>query len=87
MQDDAPDLFDVDTGVLEVPMMIRVADQTRPVHFTTYAVLTTSNLRFETKHVDFGFCTIYEEVTHTVQLTNCSKLPQNFGFINVPDVS
>jgi len=66
-------------------MMIRVADQTRPVHFTTYAVLTTSDLKFETRHIDFGNCTIYEQVTHSVKLTNCSKLPQNFGFVNVPD--
>ena len=67
-------------------MIITVADQTRPVPFTVHAVVTTSDLEFDVTDIDFGHCTIYESVKATVLLTNKSILPQQFGFMGIPQV-
>ncbi|XP_077980899.1 cilia- and flagella-associated protein 74-like isoform X2 [Glandiceps talaboti] len=77
--------FDNETGVLEAPMTIRVADQTAPVPFTVHAVVTNSDMEFDTDFIDFGFCSIYESVVTTVKLTNKSILSQSFGFVSIPD--
>ncbi|XP_041480750.1 cilia- and flagella-associated protein 74-like [Lytechinus variegatus] len=82
---DAAKFFDEETGVLEVPTIIKVADQTRPVPFTISAVVTKSDFEFDVDSIDFGFCTIYESVIATVKLTNTSVLSQKFGFVNLPD--
>ena len=42
LYDEAGKYFDRETGVLEAPMTIRVANQTRPVPFTLHAVVTNS---------------------------------------------
>ena len=60
--------------------------QTRPVPFTVHAVVTNSDLEFDHTNIDFGCCTIYEAVKQTVTLTNHSILPQQFGFVGIPDV-
>ncbi|EDO49993.1 predicted protein, partial [Nematostella vectensis] len=83
--EDCKEYFDPETGVLEAPMVIRVADQTRPVPFTVRSVVTSSDIEFSVKELDFGFCTVYESVRHTVTLTNKSVLPQPYGFCGVPD--
>ncbi|XP_043918878.1 cilia- and flagella-associated protein 74 isoform X1 [Protopterus annectens] len=85
LPEDAAQYFDKDTGVLEAPMTIYVADQTRPVHFTVHAVVTTSDLQFDKTEVDFGYCSIYESVQTSIQLTNKSILPQEFGFLGIPE--
>ncbi|XP_052759795.1 cilia- and flagella-associated protein 74-like isoform X2 [Mya arenaria] len=77
--------FDKDTGVLEAPMTIRVADQTAPVPFTLTAVVTNSEMAFDVSEIDFGCCTIYESNKTTIKLTNMSILPQEFGFVGHPD--
>ncbi|XP_031724564.1 cilia- and flagella-associated protein 74 isoform X4 [Anarrhichthys ocellatus] len=82
---DAKKLFDSDTGVLEVPMMVQVAGQVKPVHFTVHAVVTSSDLQFDRTEVDFGFCSIHRSVKSSVRLTNLSLLPQDFGFLGVPE--
>ncbi|KAM8927645.1 cilia- and flagella-associated protein 74 [Pelodytes ibericus] len=82
---DAGTYFDKETGVLDAPMNISVADQTRPVPFTISAVLTTSDLEINPTEVDFGHCTISEAVRCTVQLTNKSILPQDYGFVGIPE--
>ncbi|XP_069466272.1 cilia- and flagella-associated protein 74 isoform X2 [Ambystoma mexicanum] len=83
--DEAGTYFDKETGVLELPMVISVADQIKPVLFTVHAVVTTSDLEISPAEVDFGFCTIYEAVQTTVKITNKSILPQEFGFVGVPE--
>ncbi|KAK1117826.1 cilia- and flagella-associated protein 74-like [Acipenser oxyrinchus oxyrinchus] len=83
---DAGGYFDKETGVLEVPMTIHVADQTRPVLFAVHAVVTASDLGFDRKEVDFGHCSIHESVQASVHLTNKSLLPQEFGFVGIPKV-
>ena len=60
--------------------------QTRPVPFTVHAVVTNSDMAFDVSDIDFGCCTIYEAVTKTVKLTNYSMLPQQFGFLGIPEV-
>ncbi|XP_002663289.3 cilia- and flagella-associated protein 74 isoform X1 [Danio rerio] len=81
---DAKSFFNEDTGVLEVPLTVQVADQVKPVLFTAHAVVTSSDLRFDRSEVDFGHCSIYECVQTAVRLTNCSLLPQEFGFVGIP---
>lgn len=60
--------------------------QVQPVHFTVHAVITSSDMQFDQTKVDFGFCSIHESVRSTVRLTNLSMLPQEFGFLGVPEV-
>ncbi|XP_072537127.1 cilia- and flagella-associated protein 74 isoform X2 [Salminus brasiliensis] len=81
---DAKSLFDQNTGVLEVPLVIQVADQVRPVPFTVHAVVTNSDLEFDRTEVDFGHCSVFESVRTSVRLTNRSLLPQDFGFVGIP---
>ena len=50
------------------------------------AVVTTSDMEFDVSDIDFGYCTIHESVKRTVKLTNHSILPQQFGFIGLPEV-
>ncbi|PAA60217.1 hypothetical protein BOX15_Mlig021187g1 [Macrostomum lignano] len=83
--DAAGEFFDPATGVLEVPLTIRVAEQTRPIEFTAVAVVTGSDLEFDVDGLDFGCCTIYESAVRTIRLTNNSLLPQKFGFVGLPD--
>ncbi|XP_029292469.1 cilia- and flagella-associated protein 74 isoform X3 [Cottoperca gobio] len=81
---DAKKLFDRDTGVLEVPVTVQVAGQVKPIHFTVQAVVTSSDLRFDRTEVDFGCCSVYNSVKSSVRLTNMSLLPQEFGFVGIP---
>ncbi|KAJ8386870.1 hypothetical protein AAFF_G00165710 [Aldrovandia affinis] len=85
LPEDAERFFDRETGVLEVPMSIQVADQVRPVPFTVHAIITTSDLEFDRTEVDFGHCSIFESVQTSVLLTNHSLLPQDFGFLGIPE--
>ncbi|XP_078615785.1 cilia- and flagella-associated protein 74-like [Branchiostoma floridae x Branchiostoma japonicum] len=85
LSEDAPKSFDKETGVLEAPMVIRVADQTRPVPFTIQAIVTSSDFEFDRKDIDFGFCSIYESVKTTIKLTNKSILAQPYGFVSLPE--
>ncbi|XP_041712166.2 cilia- and flagella-associated protein 74 isoform X1 [Coregonus clupeaformis] len=82
--EDAKMFFDGETGVLEVPLTVEVADQVRPVPFTVHAVITSSDLCFDRTEVDFGHCSIYESVKTSVRLTNLALLPQDFGFLGIP---
>nr|XP_015822445.2 cilia- and flagella-associated protein 74 [Nothobranchius furzeri] len=82
---DAEKYFDNDTGVLEVPMTVKVAGQVQPATFTVYAIVTSSDLQFDQTEVDFGDCSIYNPVRSSVCLTNMSILPQDFGFPGVPE--
>ncbi|XP_073675909.1 cilia- and flagella-associated protein 74 [Garra rufa] len=79
---DAKNFFNKDTGVLEVPLTVQVADQACP--FMVHAVITSSDLQFNHTEVDFGHCSIYESAQITVRLTNSSLLPQEFGFVGNP---
>ncbi|XP_044137811.1 cilia- and flagella-associated protein 74 [Bufo gargarizans] len=85
LSQDAHAYFDKETGVLEAPLTISVVDQTRPVSFTVHAVVTTSDLEISPKEVNFGHCTIYEAVQASIQLSNKSILPQEFGFMGIPE--
>ncbi|XP_023555348.1 cilia- and flagella-associated protein 74 isoform X2 [Octodon degus] len=84
LPEDAGNYFDKDSCVLEAPMTIWVADQTKPVGFTVHAIVTTSDLELRPSTVDFGYCTIYEAVRVSVSLCNHSLLPQEFGFVGLP---
>ncbi|XP_071945764.1 cilia- and flagella-associated protein 74-like isoform X2 [Antedon mediterranea] len=83
--DEGGKYFDKETGVLEAPMTIRVADQTSAVHFTLHAVVTVTDFELNPNNIDFGYCTINESVIAKINLTNKSVLSQKFGFVNLPD--
>ncbi|XP_074831693.1 cilia- and flagella-associated protein 74 [Carettochelys insculpta] len=85
LPEDAGKYFDTETRVLEVPMTIMVADKTKPIEFTVHAIVTTSDLEISPAELNFGYCTIYEAVQTTITLTNKSILPQEFGFVGLPD--
>ncbi|XP_067423281.1 cilia- and flagella-associated protein 74 isoform X1 [Emydura macquarii macquarii] len=85
LPEDAGRYFDKETRVLEVPMTITVADKTKPIEFTVHAIVTTSDLEISPAEVNFGYCTICEAVQTTITLTNKSILPQEFGFVGLPE--
>ncbi|XP_061115099.1 cilia- and flagella-associated protein 74 [Conger conger] len=85
LTEDAESFFDRETGVLEVPMSVQVADQVRPVEFTVSAIVTTSELEFDRTEVDLGHCSVFESVKTSVLLKNRSLLPQDFGFVGLPE--
>lgn len=58
----------------------------QPAHFTVHAIVTSSDLQFDHSEVDFGYCSIYQSVKSSIRLTNLSLLPQDFGFLGVPEV-
>uniref|UniRef100_A0A8B9E8A7 Cilia and flagella associated protein 74 n=1 Tax=Anser cygnoides TaxID=8845 RepID=A0A8B9E8A7_ANSCY len=82
---DAGSYFNEETSVLEVPVTILIADKTKQVNFTVHAIVTTSELEISPAEIDFGYCTIYEAVQTNVTLTNKSILPQEFGFVELPE--
>ncbi|PVD35401.1 hypothetical protein C0Q70_02363 [Pomacea canaliculata] len=85
LAEDSKKYFDAETGVLEAPVLIFVADQTNPVSFAVQAVVTNSDMEFDVQEIDFGHCTVYESVCTTIQLTNKSILPQHYGFLGLPE--
>ncbi|XP_061129000.1 cilia- and flagella-associated protein 74 isoform X2 [Syngnathus typhle] len=82
---DAGKYFDSATGVLEVPMTVQVAGQVQPVIYTVQAIVTSSDLKFGQSEMDFGYCSIYQSFKSSVRLTNMSLLPQEFGFVGLPE--
>lgn len=60
--------------------------QVKPIQFIIHAVVTTSDLQFDLSEVDFGYCSIYYSVKKRIGLTNLSLLPQEFGFVGIPEV-
>nr|XP_057941692.1 cilia- and flagella-associated protein 74 isoform X2 [Doryrhamphus excisus] len=85
LSQDASKYFDSATGVLEVPMTVQVAGQVHPVIYTIQAIVTSSDLKFDQLELDFGYCSIYQSVKSSVRLTNMSLLPQEFGFVAIPE--
>ena len=84
LAEEAGDLFDPETGILEVPCQIIVADQNEPVNFIVTAIVTPSDFVLNPKIINFGHCSIYENVVVPVTLTNKAILPQPFGFVKLP---
>lgn len=56
------------------------------VNYNLHAIVTTSDLEFDVKEINFGYCTIYETTRASVKLTNKSILCQPFGFVKLPEV-
>lgn len=67
-------------------VFLRRCVQVQPVHFTVQAVVTSSDMQFDRLEVDFGYCSIYQSIKSSVRLTNMSLLPQDFGFLGIPEV-
>ncbi|KAM6116691.1 cilia- and flagella-associated protein 74 [Phoenicopterus ruber ruber] len=85
LPEDAGSYFNEETRVLEVPVTILIVDKAKQVNFTVHAIVTTSDLEISPAQINFGYCTIYEAVQASVTLTNKSILPQEFGFVGLPE--
>ncbi|XP_053941874.1 cilia- and flagella-associated protein 74 [Cuculus canorus] len=85
LPEDAGSYFNEEMRVLEVPVTILIMDKAKKVNFTVHAIVTTSDLEISPAQIDFGYCTIYEAVQANITLTNKSILPQEFGFVGLPE--
>ncbi|XP_037237487.1 cilia- and flagella-associated protein 74 [Falco rusticolus] len=85
LPEDAGSYFNEETRILEVPVTILIADKAKKVNFTVHAIVTTSDLEISPSQINFGFCTIHEAVQANVRITNKSILPQEFGFVGLPE--
>ncbi|XP_010187029.1 PREDICTED: uncharacterized protein CFAP74, partial [Mesitornis unicolor] len=85
LREDARSYFNEETRVLEVPVSVLIVDKAKKVNFTVHAIVTTSDLEISPAQINFGYCTIYEAVQANVVLTNKSILPQEFGFVGLPE--
>ncbi|KAL2296459.1 hypothetical protein Nmel_015777, partial [Mimus melanotis] len=85
LPEDAGNYFNAETGILEAPVTILIVDKAKKVNFTVHAIVTTSDLEISPAQINFGYCTIYEAVQANVILTNKSILPQEFGFVGLPE--
>ena len=54
--------------------------------FIVKACITLSDIQLSPTSIDFGTCTVFETVVYTVDVTNKSCLPLEYGFINLPKV-
>ncbi|KAM6046598.1 cilia- and flagella-associated protein 74 [Chlamydotis macqueenii] len=85
LSEDAGSYFNEETRVLEVPVAIVIVDKAKTVNVTVHAIVTTSDLEISPAQINFGYCTIHEAVQANVMLTNKSILPQEFGFVGLPE--
>ncbi|XP_074781112.1 cilia- and flagella-associated protein 74 isoform X1 [Athene noctua] len=85
LPEDAGSYFDEETRVLEVPVTILIVDKAKKVNFTVHAIVTTSDLEISPTQINFGYCTVHEAVQANVTVTNKSILPQEFGFVGLPE--
>ncbi|XP_075629373.1 cilia- and flagella-associated protein 74 isoform X2 [Balearica regulorum gibbericeps] len=85
LPEDAGSYFNEETRILEVPVTILIVDKAKKVNVTVHAIVTTSDLEISPAQINFGYCTIYEAVQANVMLTNKSILPQEFGFVGLPE--
>ena len=44
-------------------------------------------MEFDIANINFGCCTIHESTKTRIRLSNRSILPQEYGFVGLPDVS
>ncbi|XP_074465743.1 cilia- and flagella-associated protein 74 isoform X7 [Larus michahellis] len=85
LPEDAGSYFNEETRILEVPVTTLIGETAKKVNFTVHAIVTTSDLEISPARINFGYCTIYEAVQANVKLTNKSILPQEFGFVGLPE--
>ncbi|CAK9111468.1 Cilia- and flagella-associated protein 74 [Durusdinium trenchii] len=69
---------------VQIPINIRVPDQVLPVEFAIEATLTTSDLEITPREIDFGRCFTNQSAKVVVSMRNMSKIPQQFGFVQLP---
>ena len=72
--------YDPETGIIEVPVTLFVADQARPIELYVYGILTEKDLIVNRDAIKFGSCTIYESVTYCIKVTNPTLLVQEYGW-------
>lgn len=79
----APNLDPV-SRTLEVPIRLRIPEQTFPVTAVVKATLTSAELKFSPPALDFGTCPVGESVACPLTITNPSALPLRYGFNPLP---
>lgn len=76
--------YDPETGIIEIPITLKVAGQARPLEMYVFGILTERDLVVEKSFINFGSCTIFESVTHRISVTNPTLLVQEYGFLDLP---
>ena len=77
LQDDScSEFYDPDTGVIEFPVILTVANQAQPIHLFVYGIITGYDIELSENKIHFGPCTIYESVTKTISIANNTMLSQ-----------
>ncbi|VDQ07148.1 unnamed protein product [Trichobilharzia regenti] len=79
--------FDPQTGILQAPVTVNVIGQTNKLQLMIDAVITTTDLSLWPNPINFGWTEIHETVISRLSITNHSLLPQNFGIVEIPEVS
>lgn len=72
-----------ETGVVEIPMVVTVPDQSLPVRYIFRTQLTSGAVVIDPPALDFGTASCEEAVAMQVKLTNTSALPQQLGFVRL----
>jgi hypothetical protein len=75
---------DLVKGTLQVPMRLRIPEQTFPVTAVIKATLTAAELQIAPPSLDFGTCPVGESVACPLTLTNPSALPLRYGLNPLP---
>jgi hypothetical protein len=75
---------DLVNGTLQVPMRLRIPEQTFPVTAVIKATLTAAELQIAPPSLDFGTCPVGESVACPLTLTNPSALPLRYGLNPLP---
>jgi hypothetical protein len=75
---------DIEPLTLQVPINIAISGQSSPVQFIVKAIITESDIQLSQTDFDFEECTVLESLVTTISLTNKSCLPQDYGFIHLP---
>ena len=77
LQDEScSEFYDPDTGVIEFPVILTVANQAQPIHLFVYGIITGYDIELSENKIHFGPCTIYESVTKTISIANNTMLSQ-----------
>lgn len=78
-----PQYCNAETGLMNVPLTVRISQQTLPLSMTLLAHVTPSVITCDTENIDFGAVSVFESVVKTIKLTNTSALTQKFGFMEL----
>lgn len=85
--DDCAMFFDADSGFLEFPIRVYSSNSKTWCEVRVLAVVTTPfGLILTPDRLDFGTVNTMETVVRSITMTNYSRTPMNYGFLDLPEV-